>query len=376
MLASLVGAAVLALVGLACAHPDADTFDTVDVSKRDLEFNQYVPGYRLRGEPSCEELREMWRLSKREARRATTTNQLPRNRPYTYGRLVAFAPDPNARPTANVYGSTWHYPPAKSAPSNSPYKDRFEDLRRMLGMAGDRRGNYDKLQQKVAAMRGPGRSSKGKYDELRRIVTLERQEPRPVALSLSAPKEAFQRSSKTRREPAAMSPRTMRGSTHFSQQGFVGPLLPADSRGSSFTPWQPPAPDPAVVSVISCSYRTSSHIVFYLLLRAGILPTICCYLTFYKLAFHLLLQAVILPSSTSRYLTSFYKLIFNLLLLAGIQPFYFLSWYQIFSESVFISFPSVVVFSSIICSAFLFTLVFSHFLQAGTHTSISIMREP
>ncbi|XP_071521558.1 uncharacterized protein [Panulirus ornatus] len=249
MLGSLLAAAILALVGLACAHPDGDTIDAVDVgvSKRDLEFNQYVPGYRMRGEPSCEELREMWRLSKREARRATSTNQLPRNRPYSYGRLVAFAPDPNARPSTTVYGSKWHYPPAKPASSSSPHKDRFDDLRRMLSM-GDRRGNYEKLQRKVAAMRGPGRSSKGKYDELRRIVALERQEPRPVALSLRAPKETFQRSSKTRREPAAMSPRTMRGSTQFSQQGFVGPLLPADSRGSSFTPWQPPAPDPAMRS--------------------------------------------------------------------------------------------------------------------------------
>ncbi|XP_042234437.1 uncharacterized protein LOC121874368, partial [Homarus americanus] len=253
MVGSVVAAAILALVGLACAHPDSDTLDAVDVgiSKRDLEFNQYVPGYRLRGEPSCEELREMWRLSKREARRATSTNQLPRTRSYNYGRFRTFAPDPIARPSAPIYGSARHYQ------MGSPHKGSFEVLRAMLG-PGDRRGKYDTVHRKLKAARGPGRSSSGKYDELRRIMAVERQEPLPVALSLRAARETLQPAPKSRREPAVMSPRTMRGSTQFSQQGFVGPLLPADSRVSTFTQWQPPAPDPGMVST-----RPSSTVPSY-----------------------------------------------------------------------------------------------------------------
>ncbi|XP_045608981.2 uncharacterized protein [Procambarus clarkii] len=243
MVGGLVAAVMLAVVGLACAHPDTDDLHDLGLSvvaKRDLEFNQYVPGYRLRGEPSCEELREMWRLSKREARRATSTNQLPRTRSYNnYGRHRTFGPDSNGRSKSSIYGSIIPYPsPSQARPSP------FENLRAILG-SGNRQGKYDAVHRKLTAMRGPGRSSKGRYDELRRMMAAERQEPRPVALALRAsPQEAHQPSPKSRREPPAMYPRTMAGSTHFSHQGFVGPLLPADSRLTAFTPWQPAASAP------------------------------------------------------------------------------------------------------------------------------------
>ncbi|XP_063589182.1 uncharacterized protein LOC134766270 [Penaeus indicus] len=266
MLGGLLAAAVLALAGLACAHPDGDALDVgVGVSKRDLEFNQYVPGYRLRGEPSCEELRAMWRLSKREARRATSTNQLPRARPYTYGRLIAFAPDPNAGPSAPVYGRIWkgRYPPfAKSSSSQVPVKGSFEKLKIMLmDSGGSPRGQFDTLRSMMAMERGPGVSSKGRLKELIGLSASERREQRPVALALRAVEESYKPSVMSRREPPPpppvdMSPRTMRGSTHFSQQGFVGPLLPGDSRVSGGAPWQPPAPNP---SLRACGDVTGSY---------------------------------------------------------------------------------------------------------------------
>lgn len=245
MLGGLLAAALLALAGLACAHPDTDGTDALDVgvSKRDLEFNQYVPGYRRRGEPSCEELREMWRLSKREARRATTTNQLPRRTQHTtYGRLIPFAPEAKPHSMA-IYGTPWDYPPAKGH-MPSPY----ENLRTMLG-SGDRRNKFNQLRRMVAAGRGPNQSSKGSMENLIRIMASERSDTRPVALALRATKDMYPLGPKPRREPPTMSPRSMRGGAmQYSEQGFVGPLLPADSRLPSFTPWQPPAPDPALVS--------------------------------------------------------------------------------------------------------------------------------
>lgn len=245
MLGSLLAAALLALAGLACAHPDTDVTDALDVgiSKRDLEFNQYVPGYRRRGEPSCEELREMWRLSKREARRATTTNQLPRRTQHaTYGRLIPFAPEAKPRSLA-IYGTPWDYPPA-----NGHRKSPYDNLRTMLG-PGDRRNKFNQLRMMVAAGRGPNQSSKGSMENLIRIMASERSDTRPVALALRTTKDMYPLGSKPRREPPTMSPRSMRGgSMQYSEQGFVGPLLPADSRLPSYTPWQPPAPDPALRS--------------------------------------------------------------------------------------------------------------------------------
>ncbi|XP_050696665.1 uncharacterized protein LOC126985564 isoform X2 [Eriocheir sinensis] len=245
MLGGLLAAALLALAGLACAHPDTDATDALDVgvSKRDLEFNQYVPGYRRRGEPSCEELREMWRLSKREARRATTTNQLPRRTQHpTYGRLIPFAPE--AKPySMAIYGTQRPYLPAKGH-SPSP----FDKVRSLLG-PGDRRNRFNQLRRMVAATRGPNQSSKGSMDNLIRIMASEGPDPRPVALALRATKDVYPLGHKPRGEPPAMSPRSMRGgSVQYSQQGFVGPLLPADSRLPSFTPWQPAAPDPSLRS--------------------------------------------------------------------------------------------------------------------------------
>ncbi|XP_064122328.1 uncharacterized protein LOC135226573 isoform X3 [Macrobrachium nipponense] len=275
MLGLLLASCILGLAGLTCAQPPPiDTLDVlpeegldISLSKRDLEFNQYVPGYRLRGEPSCEELRAMWRLSKREARRATSTNQLPRSRPYSYGRLMAFAPDPSAGPKGPVYGRIWKYPQPKSS-SSIPTKGAFEKLRTLIG-PGDRRGSYDALRKMAVT------STKGSYDKLQQMINRERQEQQqqqqqqhPVALALRAEENSFQDTSQPGRssqsafrsgshsmrrsqalmEPSVeMSPRSMRGSMHFSQQGFVGPLLPADSRPqTSFSPWQPPAPDPGM----------------------------------------------------------------------------------------------------------------------------------
>ncbi|CAL4067120.1 unnamed protein product [Meganyctiphanes norvegica] len=214
---------------------DADD-ELLDVSKRDLEFNQYVPGYRLRGEPSCEQLRTMWRMSKREARRATTTNQLPRSRPYVYGRprYMAFAPSIQAQPAAPVYGSMLNYPKSASSGSAVPQKDSFNKLR---GMLGPRKYSFTDVRTGLAGERGPYDSGPaGKLEEVKQILYRERQAEaaaalRPVAQALRMD----------------MAPRYSRGGM-APEQGFVGALMPADQPRPQLTPWQPPQPDPSRAS--------------------------------------------------------------------------------------------------------------------------------
>lgn len=211
---------------------DADN-ELLDIGKRDLEFNQYVPGYRLRGEPSCEQLRTMWRMSKREARRATNTNQLPRSRPYVYGRprYMAFAPSIQAQPPSKTYGVMSHYPKAQSSRTSVPQKGMFNKLQAMLG---PRKYSFTDVRTGLSSERGPYDSGPaGKFEEVKQIWNQERQAEaaaavRPVAQALRMD----------------MAPRYSRGGIP-PEQGFVGALMPADQPRRPLTPWETPQPDPS-----------------------------------------------------------------------------------------------------------------------------------
>ncbi|RXG73118.1 hypothetical protein Avbf_01255 [Armadillidium vulgare] len=222
----------LALTGLTRALPPESEIELLEdlieqgdqlqtISKRDLEFNQYVPAYRLRGEPSCEELRAMWRLSKREARRATSTNSLPRSRPYSYGRIFAFAPNGHQRQF--VYGEPRNFASHKSV-SFSPIKGSFDRLRGMLGMGVGRPGSFQKVRTLVASQRLPGESSKGKMEELRGIVlgnaksTPQDEEESPTPLRSA---EIYQ---PVRRTPSVRY--DLQSDASDSKEGFIGPLMP------------------------------------------------------------------------------------------------------------------------------------------------------
>merc|ERR1719259_1195997 len=114
-----------------------------------MEFNSYVPAFRVRKQPTCEELRAMWRLSKREARRATSTNHLPRSRPI-YGRIRAFAPYRSFAPRIPSYGSM-----------------AFDDRNRKF-IAPPQKGSFNKLRVLMG-----GRSRPGAMSELRQALDAE-----------------------------------------------------------------------------------------------------------------------------------------------------------------------------------------------------------
>lgn len=244
MAALLVAGVFLTLAGLSQALPseaelrlledlirssdavNAAGADGSGVAKRDLEFNQYVPAYRLRGEPSCEELRAMWRLSKREARRATSTNQLPRSRPYSYGRLIAFAPSPHQRPF--VYGEPRNFAHHHSF-SPGVVKGSFNRLQAMLGMGAGRPGSFQRVRNMVASQRLPGESPKGKLEELQRMVLGGKKakiqgEVGEVSPSLRS-SEVYQ---PVRRTPTgSLAGPQQEGTDSNHDEGFIGPLLPS-----------------------------------------------------------------------------------------------------------------------------------------------------
>ena len=202
--------------------------DLPQIKKRDLEFNQYVPAYRLRGEPSCEELRAMWRLSKREARRATSTNNLPRSRPYSYGRLIAFAPSTRSRTYA--YAEPRNFASQKSPAGFSPVKGSFNRLRAMLGVGAGRPGSYQKVEAMVGARRLPGETSKGKFNELRDMVVKNHlSKNSPENLMVGSPSvrssDVYQ---PVRRTPSAARFQIEQRQSQSPSEGFVGPLLAAN----------------------------------------------------------------------------------------------------------------------------------------------------
>ena len=81
-------------------------------------------------EPTCEQLRQMWRQSKRHSRAAETTNEIPQySDPFARASLDAYAaqilrPRPERRPV--VYGRVQQSPPDKSLRP-------FDVLRRLNG---------------------------------------------------------------------------------------------------------------------------------------------------------------------------------------------------------------------------------------------------
>ncbi|KAF2354607.1 hypothetical protein FHG87_014639 [Trinorchestia longiramus] len=196
------------------------------VTKRDLEFNQYVPAYRLRGEPSCEELRTMWRLSKREARRATSTNQLPRALPYRYGRLRAFAPPSGYGLRAHGFGAM-KFDDRHRHGYRLPQTGAFNKLRSLIGTR--RHGAFSELRDAVGKERtsAPEDNPRGQYDNLRGMLLKEYEEEQqtqtPVALSLRTRDNGARISS---RRDSAVPIRDQR----YQGEGFLHRLLPGNPK--------------------------------------------------------------------------------------------------------------------------------------------------
>ena len=235
---------------------EGDVIDSGDdvispISKRDLEFNQYVPSYRLRGEPTCDELRAMWRLSKREARRATTTNELPRSRPYSYGRMIQFAHQaPSSR--SSIFGSMHFWPSKQHYPAT---EGSFTKLRAMLGPGAGPPGSYSRVRD---LLRQETSNSRGKYGELRKMRNKERQqealqnphEIKPVSQSLQIDDTIDPSLGDHRQSTVYYSGSRRLGTSSYPAGGFVGDLLPANNpRPAISTAWQPIPREHSLVSI-------------------------------------------------------------------------------------------------------------------------------
>ena len=226
------------------SNDDASALATAplfQISKRDLEFNQYVPAYRLRGEPSCEELRAMWRLSKREARRATSTNHLPRTRAYRYGRLRSFAPSSAYGSRAANYG-TINYNDGHRHQYRLPQHGKFNKLRAMMGGRASRPGLFGEMRDIINKERAPSETSRGKFDKLRGMVLKEYQneDEAPIVRTLRS---------------GGGGSSSARGA-QYQLRGFTGHLLPGDSRQVS-------AQDPEAASARSALHYDSVTYYYY-----------------------------------------------------------------------------------------------------------------
>ena len=185
------------------------------MSKRDLEFNQYVPAFRLRGEPSCEELRAMWRYSKREARRATSTNQIPRTRPYRYGRLRPFAP---YGPRNHIYGTMVLDNRHLQNYRDPFYKGAFNKLRAMVGPR--RTGAFNDLRKLVGSERKEGETSTG---QLKNLLNMRLKE---VAAEENVRDNGVEQPSVSRRRDPTLPIHPFT----FQKEGFTETLLPGNPK--------------------------------------------------------------------------------------------------------------------------------------------------
>lgn len=155
-------------------------------------------------EPSCEQLREMWRQSKRHSRAAETTNEIPQySDPFarSYGRQLAsvvptLRPRPERRPV--VYGRLHSSPPSDQEAAERPVRP-FDVLRKLNSDPGSSgsvilygeddkapfgrasaRGSLQHLrelireEQQAAGQLGAG--VKGSFQQLRDVVREEQQQ--------------------------------------------------------------------------------------------------------------------------------------------------------------------------------------------------------
>jgi len=229
------------------------------LSKRDLEFNQYVPAYRLRGEPSCEELRAMWRYSKREARRATSTNQLPRTRPYRYGRLRPFAAVGSYGPRVPVYG-TVTYDNRKHHLYRPPSHNALSRLRAMIGPR--RHGAFSELRSTLNKEREKGESPAGQYNNLRGMLLKEIQDEKQTLQNTRDGGTISQR-----RDPTMpLIPSQDR------REGFTGALLPGNPKLAYYQ--QQPHHQSSPISKPTSNYVSNTFLISG---RVTTILSICLY---------------------------------------------------------------------------------------------------
>ncbi|XP_033606379.1 uncharacterized protein LOC117282116 [Cryptotermes secundus] len=121
----------------------------------------------LGGEPSCDELRAMWRFSKRQSRAAEITNEIPTYRdPFAYNMW-----EPYARPRSvvggrprgsdrHVYGRIVYSPQRSRSRDNSPERNRaYEEVAARLVGTGQPGKSIGIPRRKVTSFRSSGGTS-------------------------------------------------------------------------------------------------------------------------------------------------------------------------------------------------------------------------
>jgi len=141
------------------------------------------------GEPSCEDLRVMWRFSRRQNRLAEMTNELPTHRdPFAYN-VWEVLPRTRLLGTLRSGGRSWNRPVygriVQNAPKNHPRianietTQAYEDVLRYLGNTND--DNHNNRKGVASAFRLTGGlprpnpiSQSGSFQHLKQLIWAER----------------------------------------------------------------------------------------------------------------------------------------------------------------------------------------------------------
>lgn len=168
-------------------------------------------------EPTCEQLRAMWRQSKRHSRAAEATNEIPKyDDPFarSYGRQLSSAAETTLRPRQErrpvIYGRLHSSPADQEVVVERPVRP-FDVLRKLNGQhhqhsrgpsaevddpnlgvvlyseedkipfgRASARGSFQQLREHAVAAGQSGQSVRGSFQQLRDIVREEQQGGRPV----------------------------------------------------------------------------------------------------------------------------------------------------------------------------------------------------
>ncbi|XP_014213765.1 uncharacterized protein LOC106643234 isoform X2 [Copidosoma floridanum] len=135
-------------------------------------------------EPTCEELRAMWRYSKRQSRAAESTNELPVYRdPFSYNvweaypsRSPSYSEDYVARSRSSgapIYGKIMHKMPAGSRPRNGNDRSKaFENFIKVYGYV-NRHPPRNRQTYRVGGG-GSVTPQAGSFQHLKELITNER----------------------------------------------------------------------------------------------------------------------------------------------------------------------------------------------------------
>lgn len=140
-------------------------------------------------EPSCEELRAMWRFSKRQSRAAEITNEIPTYRdPFAFNIWEDYARPRSAgrgrfgRPL--IYGRVIHNPQRSRTPENSAERNRvFQDVLRAFDSNGYATMSYTPRRKTSFRVRGGGAGMRdtpvhssqfGSFQHLKQLIRNEK----------------------------------------------------------------------------------------------------------------------------------------------------------------------------------------------------------